>query len=472
MLASIVSNYKNKFVFIIIVCLLSSFLLLNSKVTSAQTPASSPSTDVATLQAMINNLMAQIAYLQSLLHQPTPTPDRVLFEVGMDIETTANLNVRSAPSITAPFLGLQKKGSQGVIVEGPVTADNHDWYKVDYVSGFDGWNAAGWLKNKVNIVDRNNICTADAMICPDGRSVGRSGPSCQFICPAPGSYSLSDVSYVTRTTTGNHEIDGGVYTYTIVLTNDKSYQVTVYDREQFASREAKFRATGYTGDVKKLMAMATAVETKPTPRFDNLTVNSRTVAVKAVFGINGKHTVNGPITIGHVNWGDSSTNETVSALANKDQITVNLKHTYKNPGTYTIKLTGLDGKTVSKKVVVKPITPIAGVPVCNSITANPKVIVSGATSTLTWITTNATKATIRQANLNQALQVSPNRSMLVNPNKTSRFILTLTNAKGVSHCEATVQVNSGAVLGASTDIYDEIGNILLKISSLLDELKN
>ncbi|NCO62225.1 hypothetical protein GW879_02095, partial [Candidatus Kaiserbacteria bacterium] len=49
MLASIVSNYKNKFVFIIIVCLLSSFLLLNSKVTSAQTPASSPSTDVATL---------------------------------------------------------------------------------------------------------------------------------------------------------------------------------------------------------------------------------------------------------------------------------------------------------------------------------------------------------------------------------------------------------------------------------------
>ena len=151
MLASIFSNYKNKFVFIIIVCLLGSFLLLNSKVASAQTPPSGSSTNMAELQVMINNLMSQIAYLQSLLHQPTPTPEKVLFEVGMEIETTANLNVRSAPSITAPLLGHQKKGSQGVIVEGPVTADNHDWYKVDYVSGFDGWNAAGWLKNKVSI---------------------------------------------------------------------------------------------------------------------------------------------------------------------------------------------------------------------------------------------------------------------------------------------------------------------------------
>lgn len=26
-------------------------------------------------------------------------------------------------------------------------------------------------------------CTADAMQCPDGSYVGRSGPSCEFICP-------------------------------------------------------------------------------------------------------------------------------------------------------------------------------------------------------------------------------------------------------------------------------------------------
>lgn len=29
------------------------------------------------------------------------------------------------------------------------------------------------------------ICTADAMMCPDGSYVGRSGPNCQFVCPIP-----------------------------------------------------------------------------------------------------------------------------------------------------------------------------------------------------------------------------------------------------------------------------------------------
>lgn len=28
------------------------------------------------------------------------------------------------------------------------------------------------------------VCTMDAMICPDGTAVGRSGPNCQFVCPS------------------------------------------------------------------------------------------------------------------------------------------------------------------------------------------------------------------------------------------------------------------------------------------------
>lgn len=27
------------------------------------------------------------------------------------------------------------------------------------------------------------VCTADAMQCPDGSWVGRSGPNCEFVCP-------------------------------------------------------------------------------------------------------------------------------------------------------------------------------------------------------------------------------------------------------------------------------------------------
>ncbi|MBI2621830.1 MAG: hypothetical protein HYW63_04290 [Candidatus Levybacteria bacterium] len=28
------------------------------------------------------------------------------------------------------------------------------------------------------------VCTQDAMLCPDGTWVGRTGPKCEFICPA------------------------------------------------------------------------------------------------------------------------------------------------------------------------------------------------------------------------------------------------------------------------------------------------
>lgn len=30
------------------------------------------------------------------------------------------------------------------------------------------------------------FCTMDAMMCPDGTYVGRTGPSCAFVCPSPG----------------------------------------------------------------------------------------------------------------------------------------------------------------------------------------------------------------------------------------------------------------------------------------------
>lgn len=42
-------------------------------------------------------------------------------------------------------------------------------------------------------------CTAEAMQCPDGTYVGRTGPNCEFVCPAAP----------TATTTGTTTIGGG-----------------------------------------------------------------------------------------------------------------------------------------------------------------------------------------------------------------------------------------------------------------------
>lgn len=43
-------------------------------------------------------------------------------------------------------------------------------------------------------------CTADAMMCPDGSYVGRTGPDCQFVCPvseAPGGVSALPLQATT-----------------------------------------------------------------------------------------------------------------------------------------------------------------------------------------------------------------------------------------------------------------------------------
>lgn len=35
--------------------------------------------------------------------------------------------------------------------------------------------------------DEQVACTMDAMMCPDGSYVGRTGPNCEFVCPTPNS---------------------------------------------------------------------------------------------------------------------------------------------------------------------------------------------------------------------------------------------------------------------------------------------
>lgn len=57
-----------------------------------------------------------------------------------------NLNVRSAPSVYASILGTQSSISgTGKVVGGPQYADGYWWWKIDYVSGADGWSIENYL---------------------------------------------------------------------------------------------------------------------------------------------------------------------------------------------------------------------------------------------------------------------------------------------------------------------------------------
>ena len=205
----------------------------------------------------IDNLTRTCAVTVTTVTDPVCSPQ--VFKVGMEIETTANLRVRSNPSLTTTFLGVQRNGSKGVIVDGPIVADGYYWYKTDYASGHDGWNASCWLLHKANRIPPATptpICTTDAIPCSDGSFVQRSGPNCEFICPAIASYSLSDISYVTKVSYGNHGLYIGIDIYTVVLKNGTSYKVGIYNRGELSNAEIRLRATGYTGDVKELMALA------------------------------------------------------------------------------------------------------------------------------------------------------------------------------------------------------------------------
>jgi hypothetical protein len=37
--------------------------------------------------------------------------------------------------------------------------------------------------SEVGTLPEGTMCTADAMLCPDGSYVGRTGPNCEFVCP-------------------------------------------------------------------------------------------------------------------------------------------------------------------------------------------------------------------------------------------------------------------------------------------------
>jgi hypothetical protein len=70
------------------------------------------------------------------------TPPAVSFAVGGRIAVIRNTNVRATGTLSGTLLGVQTTGSTGVIVGGPVVADNITWWQVNYDNGADGWSGA------------------------------------------------------------------------------------------------------------------------------------------------------------------------------------------------------------------------------------------------------------------------------------------------------------------------------------------
>ena len=60
------------------------------------------------------------------------------FALGDRVQTTSNLNVRSAPSTSGTVLGVQASGLQGTVVGGSTFTDGFFWWQINYDAGPDG----------------------------------------------------------------------------------------------------------------------------------------------------------------------------------------------------------------------------------------------------------------------------------------------------------------------------------------------
>jgi len=80
---------------------------------------------------------------------PTPTPAPPQVRVGAIVVVTGtegqDLRLREEPSLQSTTLEFVKEGAVLQVLEGPVEADGHVWWKVRDRENKTGWAAGDWL---------------------------------------------------------------------------------------------------------------------------------------------------------------------------------------------------------------------------------------------------------------------------------------------------------------------------------------
>ena len=129
----------------------------------APRPTPTPSPVPATAVAVVSGTITQTDTIATPLPQlPTDTPTpQVTATVSVPVATSpvggnvlaagqparvtapAGLNYRESPSANAALLGQFGTGILVTILEGPVSADNFTWWRIDDRQGNDGWAADG-----------------------------------------------------------------------------------------------------------------------------------------------------------------------------------------------------------------------------------------------------------------------------------------------------------------------------------------
>jgi uncharacterized protein YraI len=137
------------------------------------------------------------------------------FSIGDTVYVTSDtLNVRSGPGTGYTVIDLMTYGQNGLIVDGPVSADGYTWYELNYVGGTsDGWVAGDYL----GLVSTGGEFAIGDTVAVDSQTLNvRSGPGTGYTIIDYFSY--GDQSVVTD---GPYSADG--YTWYEVSYGDGYY---------------------------------------------------------------------------------------------------------------------------------------------------------------------------------------------------------------------------------------------------------
>jgi len=96
------------------------------------------------------------------------------FSIGDTVYVTSDsLNVRSGPGTGYSVIDMITYGTNGLIIDGPVTANGYVWYEMEYVGGaYAGWVASDYLA----LVTTGSFAIGDTVYVTSDTLNVRSGP--------------------------------------------------------------------------------------------------------------------------------------------------------------------------------------------------------------------------------------------------------------------------------------------------------
>jgi len=158
----------------------------------------------------------------------TPAPSTT-FSVNDRVQTTAALNVRNTPSISANRLGVQSRGALGTVVGGPTYADGYQWWQIHYdYSPQDGWSVENYLDKSSEVDNRPSVSASvsSASVTLPTSSVTLTGTASDpqtlpltYLWTASPFTGVTITSPTSLSTTATFT-SAGTYTFTLTATNN------------------------------------------------------------------------------------------------------------------------------------------------------------------------------------------------------------------------------------------------------------